>query len=318
MSKKTYKYNPDSLNFEPIDKGCKGKIFRIISIFFGGLICITAMYLFYSANFETVKEKRLALKNQQLIEKYQGLNEQLALLETELQEIGNKDDKIYRAVLGKKPLGQDLRNAGIGGSDRYERFEKFENYELLKNTTQNLEVLMSKIKIQDKSFNEVSKELKEQELTLDGKPTIKPVSKKDYRRISSTYGYRTDPVHGGKRMHKGLDFAGPIGINIYSTGDGVVYRAGYNTHGYGNEVIVKHHGGYMTRYGHMKTVTVKAGEKIKRGQKVGELGNTGKSTGPHLHYEVIKNGNKVNPANYFFNNLSIEEFEQIVKFSQEN
>jgi murein DD-endopeptidase MepM/ murein hydrolase activator NlpD len=318
MSKKTLKYNPDSLHFETSDKGCKGKIFRFIQFFFGGLFFVIIMLIIYINNFETYKAKRLEEKNKALVEKYELLNKELVQLESNLQEIAVKDDKVYRVVLGKMPLGEDLRNAGIGGTDRYEEFEKYQNYELLKKTTKNLEVLINKLKVQKKSFTEVSKEAQNHQLMLSGKPSIQPVSVKDFVRISSSYGYRIDPVYGGRRMHRGLDFASPINTNIYATGDGEVYIAGYNKHGYGNEIIIKHHGGYMTKYAHLNKILVKRGDKIKRGQVIGLLGNTGKSTGPHLHYEVIFNGRNDNPAKYYFNNLSVEEFEQIVKFSQGN
>jgi len=318
MSKKTFKYNPDSLHFQQNDKGCKGKIFRFIQFFFGGLICAGIMCLFYITNFETYKAKKLEEKNKVLVEKYERLNNELAQLESSLYDIALKDDKVYRVVVGKNPLGENLRNAGTGGSDNYKQFEKYQNYQLLKETTQNLEVLVNKLKIQKKSFNEVTKDVQEHQMLLNGKPSIQPISVKDFVRISSYFGYRIDPVFGYKRMHKGIDFASPMNTNIYATGDGEVYKAGYNKSGYGNVIVIKHHGGYMTKYAHLNKILVKKGEKVKRGQIIGLLGNTGKSTGPHLHYEVIINKRVDNPTKYYFNNLSVEEFEQIVKFSQEN
>ena len=318
MLKKSLTYNPDSLQFEPVDKGCKGKIFRFILYLTGGLLSVLFLYFVYISNFETVKEQRLKLENQTLLSKYDMLNKELSNLESNLEDIAEKDDHLYRAMLGKQPLGDDLRNAGIGGTDRYKQFEKYENYDILKNTTQNIEILLSKLQIQNKSFNEITEEAQDHQLLMNSKPSIQPVSTKEYRRISSKFGMRTDPVHGHRQMHRGLDFAGPVGSKIYATGDGVVKTAYFNRHGYGNEIIITHHGGFATRYAHLDKLLVKKGEKVKRGQVIGLMGNTGKSTGPHLHYEVIVNGRVENPSDYYFNNLSVEEFEQIIKFSQEN
>ena len=318
MSKTTYKYNPDSLQFEPVDKSCKGKIFRFIRTIFGSLLLIILFYFLYVNNFQTIKAKMLVKKNNILVSKYSNLNNEFKLLESELEHIAFKDDNMYRTVLEKEPLDSNLRNAGTGGTDRYQEFEKYLNYELLKSTALNLDKLTSKIKVQESSLNDVYQSAQEHKKIMDCIPAIQPVSVKDFIRISSYYGYRTDPVFGGKRMHKGLDFPGSIGTEIYATGEGVVVKAGYNKSGYGNEVVIKHHAGYSTRYAHLNKLNVKVGEKVKRGQLIAFMGNTGKSTGPHLHYEVRLNGKTVDPINYYFNNLSIEEFEQIVKFSEKN
>jgi murein DD-endopeptidase MepM/ murein hydrolase activator NlpD len=318
MNKKAYKYNPDSLHFEPIDKGCKGKIFRFILYVLGGFICAFVLYTLYISNFDTIKEQKLLKKNQLLLSQYEQLDHNLSRLESELQEIASTDDYLYRAMLGKTPLGEDIRNAGIGGSDRYEQFEKYQNYNVLRTATQNVEILLNKLKIQEKSFNEVINEVQEHQLILKSKPSIQPVSVKDFKRISSEFGYRFHPVHGKKMMHHGLDFAGPVGTKIYATGDGIVEIAHRNQHGYGNEVIIEHYGGYKTRYAHLQSILVKKDQKIKRGQVIGLMGNTGISTGPHLHYEVLVNNQIDDPSKYYFNNLSVDEYEQIVKFSLQN
>lgn len=318
MAKRTYKYNPNSLHFEPIDKGSKGKIFQFILYFIGGLFCTFLLYTVYINNFETIKKQKLLQKNDLLITQYNQLNNNLTNLESELSMIAQTDDNLYRALLGKSPLGEDVRNAGIGGSDRYEQFEKYENYEILKQTTQNIEVLLNKLDIQSQSFNEVVNETNELHKTINGKPNIQPVSLKEFKRISSDFGYRWHPVHGRKLMHDGIDFAGPIGTKIHATGDGVVTTAHRNRFGYGNLVIIEHHGGYKTKYAHLDKILVTKGDKITRGQIIATMGNTGISTGPHLHYEVILNGKTQNPNDYYFHNLSIGEYEQITKFNQEN
>ena len=184
------------------------------------------------------------------------------------------------------------------------------------NTAQRIDILTSQLYVQSKSFDDIYEMAKNKSEMLSCIPAIMPVKNVDIYRISSHYGQRTDPFYKVTKFHNGIDFSGPEGIGIYASGDGTVIKVERNKSGYGNNIIIDHGYGYKTRYAHLKDIKVKKGSKVKRGQEIGTMGNTGKSTAPHLHYEVLKNNKAVNPINFFFNDITPEEYDKILELSQ--
>lgn len=234
-------------------------------------------------------------------------------LETVLADIELRDDKLYRPIFELTSIPSMIREAGYGGARQYEELKGLTTSNLMIETFTKLDKLSRKLYVQSKSFDTVSKLAKNKEKMIAAMPAIQPISLDDFTRISDYFGYRRDPFNGTRRMHNGMDFTGPVGTDIYATGEGVVEEAGYNLYGYGNRVIINHGYGYKTIYAHLHKVKVKAGDKVKRGEVVGTLGNTGRSTGPHLHYEVRLNNNPKNPMNYYFNDITAEQYDEMVE-----
>jgi murein DD-endopeptidase MepM/ murein hydrolase activator NlpD len=240
------------------------------------------------------------------------LNNQLSNLGDKLTSIQQRDDHLYRPIFELDAIPNSVREAGVGGVSQYTDLQNFSHSDLLINTAKKLDKVKKKVYIQSKSFDSVIKLAKNKEVMINSIPAIQPIALKDFRRISDYYGARRDPFNGKIRMHYGMDFTGPLGTEIYATGDGKVVKAEYNHFGYGKEVVINHGFGYKTIYAHLRRIKVDVGDKVKRGQVIGTLGNTGRSTGPHLHYEVRKNGRPVNPINYYFNDLTAEQYEKMI------
>ncbi|HEY6161380.1 MAG TPA: M23 family metallopeptidase, partial [Bacteroidia bacterium] len=216
------------------------------------------------------------------------------------------------------PIADNIRKAGFGGVDRYKELQGYQNSELVIETTKKLDRIAKQMYIQSKSFDEVIKLAKGKEKMLASIPAIQPISKKFLRHEPSGYGWRTHPIYKTAQFHPGMDFAAPLGTPIYATGDGVVERADDGESGYGNHVVINHGFGYQTLYGHMSRIACTVGQKVKRGQIIGYVGSTGLSTAPHCHYEVIKNGEKINPVNFYYNDLSPAEYQQLIELSSKS
>jgi murein DD-endopeptidase MepM/ murein hydrolase activator NlpD len=235
--------------------------------------------------------------------------------EVVLNELEQHDDNIYRVIFEAEPIPESVREAGYGGVNKYLDLEGLENSELVIETSTMVDKLTKQLYIQSKSFDEIFALAKNKNQMLASIPAIQPLSNKDLGRIASGFGYRIHPIYKTSIMHTGQDFTAPVGTEIYATGNGVVEKVEYYGRGYGNNVIIRHGYGYETLYGHMSKINVRQGQKINRGDIIGFVGNTGTSTGPHLHYEVIKNGNKLNPVNFFYNDLTPEEYEKMLIIS---
>jgi len=211
-----------------------------------------------------------------------------------------------------------MRNAGFGGVDRYRELEGLSNSDLLVTTTKKLDKLSKQIYIQSKSFDEIVKMANNKSILLASIPAIQPISNKNLRRMASGFGYRTHPIYKTTHFHTGMDFSAPVGTPVFATGDGTIERADNLAQGYGNHIVINHNFGYKTLYGHLSRFAVRAGKKVKRGDLIGYIGSTGMSTAPHLHYEVIRNNQKVNPVNYYYNDLSPEEYQAMIELSSQS
>ena len=231
-----------------------------------------------------------------------------------MQGIQQRDDNLYRVVLQADPVADAVRKAGYGGTNRYEELMDMANADLVVNTTQKMDMLNRQLYIQSKSFDEVVNLFKDHDKMLQSIPAIQPVANKNLKQTASGYGTRIDPIYKTVKFHSGMDFSANIGTPVYATGDGVVKKAGWES-GYGKIIIVNHGFGYETWYAHLNDYSVRVGQKVKRGEVIGKLGNTGKSTGPHLHYEVRLKGKAVNPVNYYFMDLSAEDYDKMIELA---
>jgi len=315
MAKIKYKYNPNTLNYEKIQLTLKDRlktltVYVLTGLFFAGII-IALAYTFV----DSPKELNLKRENAQLQQQYELLNKDMAQMERVLADIERRDDNIYRVIFEAEPISDGVRRSGVGGVNRYTHLKGFNNSDLVIESTRRLDQVAKRLYIQSKSFDDVIEMAKNKEELLAAIPAIQPVANKDLKRLASGYGYRIDPIYKVRKMHWGMDFSSPTGTDIVATGDGRVQKVVNSRGGYGKHLIIDHGFGYQTLYAHLSNTEVRRGQKVKRGDVIGKVGNTGKSTGPHLHYEVIKDGRKVNPANFYFNDLTPEEYDLMIEIS---
>ena len=316
MAKKKYIFNPQTLEYEeykvPGKKKFRNVVLYLLSTSVTALIIVVLVMNFFDSPTERMQSREIEYLKLQ----YDIINDKIDNLDLLMSEMQDRDDNIYRMIFEADPIPSSVRKAGYGGSNRYVALDGYVNSDMVVNTAKRIDVLSSQIYVQSKSFDEIYEMAKNKSEMLSCIPAIMPVKGTDIYRISSHYGQRTDPFYKVTKFHGGIDFSGPVGLGIYATGDGVVVKVEKNKSGYGNNVVIDHGYGYKTRYAHLNTIKVKKGEKVKRGQEIGLLGNTGKSTAPHLHYEVIKNNKTVNPINFFYNDLTPEEYDKILELSQ--
>jgi murein DD-endopeptidase MepM/ murein hydrolase activator NlpD len=247
------------------------------------------------------------------------LNKKLDQVESTLANIEKRDNNLYRVYFEASPIPEDQRRAGFGGVNRYGYLEGFESSDIIVNTTERLDILTKELVIQSKSLDEIELLAKNKESLLSSIPSIQPVSSSDLKRMASGYGYRIDPFIKKRTMHWGMDFSAITGTPIYATGDGRISRADARAVGFGNHVRIDHGFGYVSIYAHMDKIVVRRGNRVKRGDLIGYVGNTGRSVAPHLHYEIVKDSRKINPINFYSGSLSPIEFEELVnQASQEN
>ena len=305
---KRYFINPETLRVERVRLSRREWV-RYSLVFGFGLIAL-AVFLRYG--FErynpTPRQIIYEQENAQLRSDYMALNSNLQLVESQLSDLRNRDAGFYRSILSLEPLPSSIRDAGTGGAESYGRFANIREPGMVRNVSQRMDKISSRLMVQSSSLESVYEEAVSNQIFLASRPSINPISPADPFWITSSFGYRKDPFNGRRTPHHGLDLAGPSGMDIHATGDGIVLKTRKSRSGYGNEVLVDHGFGYTTRYAHMKDILVKKGQKLERGEVLGTMGSTGRSTGPHLHYEVCKNNHPVNPMYFFYENLSAEEY----------
>lgn len=310
MAKIKYFYNPHKLDFEKVRTSISGIALRVFGFLsasaVAGGIMVFAVYSFM----DSPKEKSLKRENEQYKLQVRELNHKIKELGGVLAELQDRDANIYRAIFEAEPIDINIRKAGFGGVDKYRGLEGYDNSEEIISLTKKIDELSAQVYVQSKSFDELSKLAKNKTQFLACIPAIQPISNKDLKHVASGWGYRIHPIFKTHKFHSGIDFTAPQGTPIYATGNGTVTTAENGT-GYGNHVIIKHGFGYASLYAHMKRMKVRPGQSVKRGELIGYVGSTGTSTAPHVHYEIIKNDNKINPINYFFNDLTEEEYQAI-------
>ena len=316
MQKYKYKYNPQTVKYETVKLTWKDKFFRFLTYFFATIVIAVAYNLAFSAFFDTPKEKGLKRENEQLKLQYEMLNKQFDLVENTLQDLQQRDNNIYRVIFETEPIPSSVREAGYGGTERYSKLKNLKNSELVIKTAKRLDKLSKQLYVQSKSYDQIIKKADNKEEMLSSIPAIMPVSNEDLTRTASGYGWRIHPIYKIKKFHEGMDFTASTGTEVYATGDGIVEKVKQSYRGYGKRVIINHGFGYKTRYAHLADFNVRKGQKVKRGDVIGYVGNTGLSTAPHLHYEVEKGGKKINPVHYYFNDLSPDQYEKMIFISR--
>lgn len=321
MSKVKYYYDPDTLSYRKIEP-VKSKRYRNIGFFFLGSLIFGFLGLTLLLNtnlINTPRELSLSreVKNYEL--QFELLNKKMEQIEDVLANIEDRDNNIYRLYFEANPIPEEQRRAGFGGINRYKSLEGFNNSEMVIATTQRLDIIKKQMAIQSKSLDEITKLAEEKEKLLMSIPAIQPINNEDLTRMASGYGWRSDPFTKARKMHYGMDFTAPKGTPIYASGDGKVTRADNNSSGYGKHIRIEHGYGYLSLYAHLSSYNVKKGQKVKRGDLIGFVGSTGRSEAPHLHYEVWKEKDRINPINFYYGSLSPEEFENMLKYAnQEN
>ena len=263
---------------------------------------------------DSPQESQLRKENKLLQTQYEVLDLRLNNAMEILDDIQQRDENLYRAIFQAESIPESVRKSGFGGTNRYKQLMELTNAELVVSTTKKMDMLRKQLYIQSNSLEELIEIGKNQEERAKCIPAIQPISNKDLRQTASGYGVRIDPIYRTPRFHSGMDFSAKIGTDIYATGDGIVTMAGWKQ-GYGNCVMIDHGYGYQTLYGHMSKFKVRVGQKVKRGEVIGAVGNTGKSTGPHLHYEVIVRGHYDNPSKYYYMDLTPEEYDRMIQIA---
>lgn len=313
MKKIKYYYNTNTLRYEKLETPLRVKLLRIFGFIAAALV--TAALISYVA-FQFIgspKEKILEQQNKALRADVREMGNDLKSVDQRVKELEKRDNDVYRAIFEANPIPDSARAKEIEDQLEIASVEKIKDNQLVPAIKATLENLDSRIAAQKKSYDEVDELVKNKEKLLSHTPAIQPVSNKDLNRIASGFGARIDPVYKTPKFHYGLDFSAPQGTPIYATADGNITTAGNTGNGYGNYVVINHGYGYETLYGHMVRVKVRNGQAVKRGEVIGWVGSTGKSTGPHCHYEVHKNGAKIDPIYFFYNDLTPAQFDLLLK-----
>lgn len=314
MAKKKYKINPETLAMEQVEHGFRYWVRQTgIYILAGIVIGILFLYLFLTF-FPSPREKQLLREKASLESQLEVLNSQVDQMQVVMTDLQQRDDNLYRVLFGAEPIPLSVRQGAQRKIDYYEQLAQMTNSELAADLSLKVDLLEKEIYVQAKSYDEVAQMAKEQEIRMENIPAIQPVMNKDLKRVASGYGMRIDPVYHVRKFHQGMDFTAPTGTEVFATGNAKVDFAGWKQ-GYGNTVILDHGYGYKTLYAHLYKILVRKGQKVRRSDIIALVGNTGKSTGPHLHYEVRLNNKPVDPRNYYFYDLSPEEYDQMIQLS---
>ena len=315
MAKVKYKFNPETLSYDKVERNLKSKIHRLLLFFAASMLLSILLVVVFLQFYETPKMRNLKRENRRLLTQYELMYKNLESIDGVLEDIQNRDDNLYRVIFEADPIPNSVRKAGFGGVNKYVQLESLDNSELVIKTARKLDIVAKEAYIQSKSYDEVLKLAMDKEKMLASIPAVMPISNKDLKRTASGWGFRIDPVYKIRKFHYGMDFSAPIGTEVYATGDGVVKDIKTSRGGFGRWVVIDHGFGYETLYGHLNEFNVKKGQQVKRGSIIAYVGNAGKSTGPHLHYEVHKNGKAVNPQYYYFKDLTPQEYDRMIAIS---
>jgi len=316
MAKVKYYYDSETLSYQKIRVRKRDKFKRLMLTIVAAFIFMILGFVVFTPVFESPKEKELKRELEFVKLNEELHSKKLAQISQVLEGIQERDNNIYRLYFEVNPIPEEQRKAGFGGVNRYKSLEGFDNSEMVMDVTKNMDILSKQLYVQSKSLDEIVELAENKEELLAAIPAIQPVKKENLTRMASGYGWRSDPFTKARKKHYGMDFTAPRGTPIYASGDGKIIRADQRSSGYGKHVRIDHGFGYISLYAHMSKYNVRKGQKVKRGDLIGFVGNTGRSQAPHLHYEIHKNGKKINPINFYYGNLSPEEFEAMQKAAQ--
>lgn len=315
MGKEKYYYDTSTLSYKRIRKSTASRLKNIAAFLGASLVFGLILVLVMRTYFDSPKEKQLKREIANMKLQYELFNEKMDRIDMVLNDIQERDNNIYRVIFEADPIPESIREAGFGGINRYQDLEGFENSKLIKETAVKLDQVTKQLYVQSISFDEVIDLARNKTELLASIPAIQPVTNHDLTRVASGFGYRIHPIYKIRKFHYGMDFTAPTGTEIFATGDAFVKSIKSSRRGFGNHIILDHGFGYETIYAHMSAFNVRQGQKVKRGDVIGFVGSTGSSTAPHLHYEVHKNGARINPVNFYYNDLSPEEYDEMIYLS---
>jgi murein DD-endopeptidase MepM/ murein hydrolase activator NlpD len=315
MKKIKYYYNTHTLRFEKLETPLKVRLLQVFGFIAASIVTGLIIIFIAFKYIDSPKEKLLRQENDDMHESYSLLRERVNQLEMQMDELENRDNSVYRSIFEAEPIPDSARVKDMEAKNEVKLVQRMGETELVKSMTSQLNNLSLRLAYQDQSYVEIADMVKNKAKLINAIPSIQPVSNKNLNRIASGFGYRIDPVYKDRRPHQGLDFTAPQGTPIYATADGTIKEVGFTTSGFGNRVVINHGYGYETLYGHMYRFKARVGQRVKRGEVIGYVGNTGKSTGPHCHYEVHRGGRPVDPIYYFYNDLTPAQFDRILKLA---
>ncbi|MFP4089338.1 MAG: M23 family metallopeptidase [Cyclobacteriaceae bacterium] len=317
MSKIKYYYDTETCKYERIRVSKWDVFLNVLGFVSLVLVAGICLIIVFDTYFESPKAARLKKENEELEFYYEMLNKDMARANEMLESLQARDNHVYRTIFEAEPIPISVRSAGVGGVERYKELleEGLEREELIVQTREKVDKLKRQLYIQTRSYDELLKQAEDKNAMLAAIPAIQPVSNKELRRLASGFGMRVHPIYKVKMMHPGIDFSAPQGTPVYATGAGKVITVKSAFAGYGKQVEIDHGFGYITKYAHMSDFNVKVGQTVERGQCIGYVGNSGTSTAPHLHYEIIKDGEKVNPIYFFYQDITPEEYEVLVQLA---
>ena len=314
MRKVYYIYNPKTRTYDRIYPTMRQRVMSYLRRLFVGMGLGDGSFIVLLLIFGSPSEKDLRMENSRLQAQYHILSSRLDESLQVMKGLQQRDDNLYRVMMQADPVADALRTPSYNKTNRYEDLMELPSAKLVVNTTQKMDLLERQLYIQSKSFDEVLALCKKHDEMLECIPAIQPVSNKDLKQTASGYGTRIDPIYKTVKFHSGMDFSANVGTPVYATGNGVVRKAGWEGL-YGNCIQIDHGFGYVTRYAHLSKIDVRVGQKVVRGETIGKVGTTGKSTGPHLHYEVMVKGQIVNPVNYYFMDLNADDYDRMVEIA---
>lgn len=314
MRKVYYIYNPKTRTYDRIYPTMRQRVMSYLRCLFVGMGLGAGSFIVLLLIFGSPSEKDLRMENSRLQAQYHILSSRLDESLQVMKGLQQRDDNLYRVMMQADPVADALRTPSYNKTNRYEDLMELPSAKLVVNTTQKMDLLERQLYIQSKSFDEVLALCKKHDEMLECIPAIQPVSNKDLKQTASGYGTRIDPIYKTVKFHSGMDFSANVGTPVYATGNGVVRKAGWEGL-YGNCIQIDHGFGYVTRYAHLSKIDVRVGQKVVRGETIGKVGTTGKSTGPHLHYEVMVKGQIVNPVNYYFMDLNADDYDRMVEIA---
>ena len=315
MKKIKYYYNTHTLRYEKLETPLRVKLLRVFGFIAAAFVTAAIISLLAFRFIGSPNEKLLRAENERMKDRYRELTKETKKIEQQMKELEDRDNEVYRSIFEATPIPDSARLKDLEKEKQIAKVEGMEQNDLINSIVTTLNNMSSRIKVQQASYKDLQGMTKDKEKILAATPAIQPVSNADLKRIASGFGYRIDPVYKTVKLHPGLDFAAPAGTPIYATANGTVEFAGNRGDGYGNNVIINHGYGYKTLFGHMFKIKARTGQRVTRAEVIGWVGSTGKSTGPHCHYEVIKNGNKIDPIYFFYNDLTPEQFDRLLKLA---
>jgi murein DD-endopeptidase MepM/ murein hydrolase activator NlpD len=315
MKKVKYYYNTNTLRYEKLVVPLRVKLLRIMGFLASAIVTALIIVAFAFRFLDSPKEKILRLQYERSQQDLNIIGSRIKVIDQQMKQLEKRDNDVYRSIFEASPVADSARQKQMEIENEIRLVSSMDENELAYSLAATLNSISGRMKFQEQSYSDIEKMIRDKAKLLASTPAIQPVSNKDLTRVASGYGSRIDPVYKTVKFHAGLDFAAPQGTPIYATADGRVTTAGNLGNGYGNHVEINHGYGYETLYGHMVRVKVKVGQMVKRGEVIGWVGSTGKSTGPHLHYEVHKGGRPIDPIYFFYNDLTPEQYQHILKLA---